>query len=85
MTKAPYIEYSKLDEFIPISLTCDLLKLDKSELKQKCEQYKIKPRGNETRQHRFVKYDFCKLHNLLYHEERYDNDRSQPWEDDPWA
>ena len=84
MAKVPYVNYTELDEFITIPAMCSLVQMDKAELKQKCEQYKIKPRRNEIGQYGFVKYDFCKLHNLLYYENRNDNDRTQSWEDDPW-
>ena len=84
MSKVPYVEYSDLDEFITIPVMCSLLQMDKAELKQKCEQYKIKPRRNEIGQYGFVKYDVRKLHNLLYHEDRSGGDHTHPWEDDPW-
>ena len=41
------------------------------------------PRRNEIGVYGFVKYDICRLHNLLYHEGR--NQTANAWEDDPWA
>lgn len=58
----------------------------KSELKEKCEQYGMKPRRNEIGNYGFVRYDVRKLHNQLYHECRGNGkDAWQEQEDDPWA
>ncbi len=64
----PFIDYRKLDEFYTIQQLADLLHLKKSVLKEKCEQYGIKPRRNEVGEYGFVRYDVRRLHNELYHE-----------------
>lgn len=83
--KVPFIDYGKLDEFYTVQQLAALLDLKKSELKEKCEQYGVKPRRNEIGDYGFVRYDVRKLHNKLYHESR-SNGKVDAWqEDDPWA
>ena len=84
MSKVPYSSYPELDEFYPVDALCKLFRMEKAELRQKCEKYGVKPRRNEIGQYGFVKYDVRKLHNLLYHEDRSGGDHAHPWEDDPW-
>ena len=43
MLDVPYINYKELDEFYTINETCELLHLDKTTLRKKCEQYGIQP------------------------------------------
>ena len=75
----PYIDYKTLEEFYTLSEVCKLLQLDKTTLRQKCEAYDIKPRQNEIGDWGLVKYDIRKLHNQLYHENRYDKKEEDPW------
>ena len=84
MLDITYINYKELDEFYTINETCQLLHLDKSTLRKKCEQYGIQPRRNEIGDYGFVKYDVRKLHNLLYYENR-ERTGYTAKEDDPWA
>lgn len=84
MPNIPYINYKELDEFYTISQLCSLLTLSKPELKEKCEQYGVKPRRNEIGDYGLVKYDVRKLHKRLYYEGR-DNEKKVQKEDDPWA
>lgn len=79
----PYINYKQLEEFYTIKSTCELFEMSKSELKSACETHNVQPRRNEIGVYGFVKYDICRLHNLLYHEGR--NQTANAWEDDPWA
>ena len=79
----PYIDYKQLEEFYTIKGTCELFEMSKSELKAACETHNVQPRRNEIGAYGFVKYDICRLHNLLYHEGR--NQTANAWEDDPWA
>ena len=83
MPNIPFINYRELDEFYTILQLCSLLDLSKQELKEKCEQYGVKPRRNEIGDYGLVKYDVRKLHNILYYEGR-DNEKKNK-EDDPWA
>ena len=75
-----YIDYRNLKDFYTIQEVCELLDMNKIELKEKCDQYGILPVKNESGNHGFVKYDFRTLHNKLYYE-----DRKEQKEDDPWA
>ena len=84
MKQVPYIDYGKLDEFYTVQQLANLFGMKKSELKEKCEQYGIKPRRNEIGDYGFVRYDVRKLHNKLYHECR-GNSKDSWQEDDPWA
>lgn len=86
MEQIPYINYKELDEFYTIPQLAKLLGLSKQELKEKCEQYDIRPRRNEIGDHGFVRFDVRKLHNALYHESR-GNRKGNGYhsEDDPWA
>ena len=77
-----YIDYKKLKEFYIVDELVDLLKLDKTTLRVKCEQYGIKPRRNEIGDWGLVKYDVRKLHNSLYHEDRPNGKKAE--DDDPW-
>ena len=79
----PYINYKQLEEFYTIKSTCELFEMSKNELKSACETHNAQPRRNEIGVYGFVKYDICRLHNLLYHEGR--NQTANAWEDDPWA
>ena len=79
----PYIHYAELKEFYTLKEVCDLFRMEKRELKKKCEAYDIHPRRNEIGEWGLVTYDVRKLHNLLYHEG--DEDQAWNWEDDPWA
>ena len=85
MLDIPYINYKELDEFYTVNETCQLLHLDKSTLRKKCEQYGIQPRRNEIGDYGLVKYDVRKLHNLLYYEDRDRTDKPSAKDDDPWA
>ena len=84
MLDVPYINYKELDEFYTINETCELLHLDKTTLRKKCEQYGIQPRRNEIGEYGIVKYDVRKPHNNLYSEKRV-RTRHTGMEDDPWA
>ena len=77
----PYINYKELKEFYTMDEMIKLIGLDKATLKEKCSQYRIKPRLNEIGEWGFVKYDVRKLHNALYHEDR---PNGKKVEDDPW-
>ena len=79
----PYINYKQLEEFYTIKSTCELFEMSKNELKSACETHNVQPRRNEIGAYGFVKYDICRLHNLLYHEGR--NQTANACEDDPWA
>ena len=86
MSKIPFINYNELDEFSTIPQVASLFGISKKELKEKCEQHRVKPRRNEIGEWGFVKYDVRKLHNILYHESRENRyDDSYQKEDDPWA
>lgn len=86
MEQISYINYKELDEFYTIPQLAKLLGISKQELKEKCEQYDIRPRRNEIGDHGFVRFDVRKLHNALYHESR-GNRKGSGYhsEDDPWA
>lgn len=86
MNQIPYIDYKELDEFYTIQQLAHLFSISKQELKDKCEQYDIKPRRNEVGEYGFVRFDVRKLHNILYHESR-GNKKGSGYhsEDDPWA
>ncbi len=82
----PYINYKDLDEFYTVSQLANLLGISKQVLKEKCEQYDIKPRKNEVGEYGFVRFDVRKLHNTLYHESRGGKkEGGYHKEDDPWA
>ena len=86
MPNIPHINYKELDEFYTIQQLCKLLDFTKQGLKEKCEQYGVKPRRNEIGDYGLVKYDVRKLHNSLYHEGRdRGNEKRTQKEDDPWA
>lgn len=86
MEQIPYINYKELDEFYTVQQLANLLGISKQELKEKCEQYGIKPRRNEIGDYGFVRYDVRRLHNALYHESRGGRKESAHHrEDDPWA
>lgn len=82
MSKIPYINYNEIREFCTLSEVCTLFHMEKAALKESCEKYDVKPRRNEIGQYGLVKYDVCKLHNLLYHNDRNQTDQRS---DDPWA
>jgi len=82
MAKVPYVKYEDMDEFYTIQDVCRLFQMNKSQLKEKCAHYEVYPTRNEIGQFGFHKYDVCKLHNLLYYEDR--RKGSRPAED-PWA
>lgn len=74
-----YIDYRTLKEFYPIGEACELLGLEKSDLKLKCEEFGILPVRNENNEFGFVKYDFRNLHNKLYFEDRMEQKAEDPW------
>ena len=77
MAKIPYVNYKEREEFYTIPQLCQLFDMGKSSLRKKCKQYNIRPRRNEIGEYSLVKYDACKLHNVIYHEDKV--------EDEPWA
>ena len=79
----PYIKYDNLKEFYTIKELCNLFRMSKKELQEKCAEYDILPRRNEIGDWGLVKYDVRKLHNLLYHEKN--GKKNQAEDDDPWA
>lgn len=81
-SSVPYIDYHKLKESYTIPELCDLFQMEKGDLRNKCEQYEIKPRRDEIGEYVIVKYDVRKLHNAIYHEA---NKRNSSKDDDPWA
>lgn len=84
MKQIPYINYQELDEFYTISQLSKLFGISKQELKEKCEQFDIRPRRNEIGDYGFVRFDVRKLHNALYHESRSSKKEGNPHrEDDP--
>ena len=86
MREIPYVNYKELNEFYTIQQLSDLLDISKAELKEKCEQYDIRPRRNEIGDYGFVRFDVRKLHNLLYHESRGGKkEGGSRQEDDLWA
>jgi len=84
MSKIPYINYNEIREFCTIPEVCTLFHMEKAELKEACDESEVKPRRNEIGQYGLVKYDVCKLHNILYHKGR-NQTNSKSVEDDPWA
>ena len=75
-----YIDYKTMKEFYTISEACELLEMNKLELKLECEERGIWPIRNEIGEAGFSKYDMRKLHNILYYAER---ENKETW--DPWA
>ena len=69
--------------FIPYKGACELLEISKSELEAPVRdtQCTATPK-DEIGVYGFVKYDICRLHNLLYHEGR--NRTANAWKN-PWA
>lgn len=78
----PYVDYKKLKEFYTVDELADLLGLDKTTLKEKCEKYGIRPRRNEIGDWGLTRYDVRKLHNALYYEDRPSGRKAE--DDDPW-
>lgn len=79
----PYVNYNELDDFCTLEAVCKLFRMEKSELKKKCEQYGIKPERNEVGDWGFTRYNLRRLHNQLYYEDkRVVGGRKG---DDPWA
>ena len=72
-----YIDYNELKKFYTISEVCELLVLQKQELKTLCQEMNIHPHKNENGEYGLGKYEVCQLHNYLY----YAADK----DDDPWA
>ena len=66
----PYVNYHEMKDFYTIAEVCSLFEVERPFLRRKCEQYEILPRRNEIGIAGFLKYDVCKLHNLLYYEDR---------------
>ena len=61
----PYICYAELKEFHTLKEVCELFRMEKQELKKKCETYGIHPRRNEIGEWGLVKYDVRKLHRMI--------------------
>lgn len=78
----PYICYNDLEEFYTLKSVCNLLKMDKENLKQSCKRYDINPQRNEIGDWGLSRYDLRRLHNFLYKEEKSLAARK---DDDPWA
>ena len=76
----PYINYKNMKEFYTIKEVCELFQMRKDELRQQCETYQVEPRRNEIGEYGFVKYDVCKLHNLIYHADKTDAKIESPWD-----
>lgn len=74
-----YLDYNALKDSYTVFETCDLLGLQKEQLKLKCEQYDVKPTRNEIGEGVFSKYDIRRLHNHLYYEDRARKDAWDPW------
>lgn len=75
-----YIDYISMKEFYTIQETCELLEMNKQELRMKCDVYGVIPTRNEIGESGFTKYDVRKLHNKLYYEERGHKEEWNPWE-----
>lgn len=75
-----FIDYNTMEDTYTVVAACELLGRQKEQMKQKCEQYDVKPTRNEIGEGVFSKYDIRRLHNLLYYEDR---ERKDAW--DPWA
>lgn len=79
----PYIDYTKLDrEFYPLEQVCKLLGVSKATVKEGCEKFDVRIQKNEIGDWGFSTYDFRKLHNQLYYENR--DKAASAAEDDPW-
>ena len=74
-----FIDYNSLKEFYTIQEVCDLFEMPKEALKEKSDAYGFKPIRNEIGEGGFSKYDVRRLHNMLYYEDR---NNQQEW--DPW-
>lgn len=75
-----FIDYNSLKDTYTVPEACELLGLQKGQLRLKCEMYDVKPTRNEIGEGVFSKYDIRRLHNQLYYEDR---ERKDAW--DPWA
>jgi hypothetical protein len=75
-----YLDYRSLKEFYTIPEVCELFGMTKQELKQKCEDYDVRPTRNEIGAGGFSKYDIRRLHNKLYYEDRAHRSEWDPWE-----
>ena len=75
-----YIQYSGMKPFYTIDEVCELFGISKSDLRRKCEQYKVKPVRSEIGEPGFSCYDVRRLHNKLYYEDRNRDDMWDPWE-----
>lgn len=74
-----YIDYKTLKETYTISELCDLLNMQKVDLKRKCEEYGIKPSRNEVGEGVISRFDVCRLHNKMYYEDKEKRDNWDPW------
>lgn len=72
-----YIDYRTLNDVYTIDETCELLGMQKQDVKAKCEQLNIRPSRGANGVGCFTKYDIRRLHNALYCEDH------EKW--DPWA
>lgn len=79
-----FIDYRTLDdEFYTLKRVCHLLEFDKVTLKEKCEEYAIRPQRNEVGEWGLTRYDLRKLHHTLYHEDRKNSGGQK--DEGPWA
>lgn len=84
----PYIKYDDLENFYSIKEICNLFQVEKDYLKAKCKKFNIMPhREAEGSEKGLSKWEICRLHNLLYYENREKPAKPQaekPRNIDPW-
>ena len=80
----PYMNYKEMqDDFYTIEETCELLNIDKSMLKEACDEFHIDPQENEHGDYGFTRQRFCNLHNHLYkkyHVKNTTGKKKGPWD-----
>ena len=79
----PFMNYNDIkSNFYSIDETCDLLKMDKSMLRDACIEFNIEPQENEYGDYGFPGQRVCNLHNHLY--KKYHNKNNTSKKKGPW-
>lgn len=79
----PFMNYHDVEyKFYTIDETCELLNIDKSMLKEACEEFNIDPQENENGVYGFTRQRVCNLHNHLYKKYHVKNTTKKkgPWD-----
>ena len=74
-----YFDYRSAKAFYTIPEACGILGISKKKLREKSEQQNIHLRQNKLGKWGLSGHDLCSMHYKIYHENRHDREKSDPW------